>query len=681
MVSEPFRRNTYAAVVTGEMRQYQRAASPITQSPVQDHDPTVPQTGTPPSQRTHSLQRTPPQQRASIRQLRSLTMEDLDNPLFLNANDNPCAILVNPPLQGSANYGSWSISMQIALEVKNKWCIIDGSISAPSREDSKYTAWRPCNLIICSWIFKSVHASIAQSIMHLDNAREVWEDLKRRFSQCDAQKISTLQSEIYNLKQGTLTVNDYYTRCRILWEEMNALRPLPICKCDLKCSCGLVNPKCSCGLINQIRQERDVDQVIHFLQGLNDDYSSLKSNVLVLDPLPEVYKVFVMAEKLERQIALANLNLGNLEFSQAHAVQSEQGNMNEVVAAMNSYSNQYNGRRNGNSNKGAKCTYCGMSGHTVDKCFKKHGYPPGWIPGYKSKGKQAAAVNLQSGSLDSLPAVATADQMEKLISLLQTQIGQSSNTKTSAAVTMVPNFNQGENSNEGKSSVNHINSILLSSSTWIIVSGASDHIICDLNLFDNYHVACGTEVNLPTGKTIAVTHTGNVRLNRDLWLKDALYIPSFKFNLISDPLGKIVGLARQTNGLYLLTKPPSTQNIDHKSVIAQYIWGPFHVAALRGERYFLTLVDDYSRFTWLHLMKNKSEVREHLKRFHAMAFTQFGALIKTIWTDNGTEFNMADFLADKGINHQKSCVYTPQQNAVVERKHQHILNVARALKY
>lgn len=112
-------------------------------------------------------------------------------------------------------------------------------------------------------------------------------------------------------------MNEYYTRCRTLWEQMNELRPLPIYKCD---------PRCSCDLLDEIRNERDVDQVIRFLQGLSDDYNSLESGVLVLDPLPDMHKVFVMAKKYERQLNVANMNLNSLEFNHVNVVQANQPN-------------------------------------------------------------------------------------------------------------------------------------------------------------------------------------------------------------------------------------------------------------------------------------------------------------------------------------------------------------------
>jgi hypothetical protein len=111
------------------------------------------------------------------------------------------------------------------------------------------------------------------------------------------------------------------------------------------------------------------------------------------------------------------------------------------------------------------------------------------------------------------------------------------------------------------------------------------------------------------------------------------------------------------------------------------ILGPLSIPSMSGFKYFLTVVDDKSRFTWIYLMKLRSETSNIIQSFVAMVNTQFNIKVKCIRSDNGHEFKLHKFYNEHRIIHQSSCVGTPQQNGVVERKHQHILDTARALLF
>lgn len=112
------------------------------------------------------------------------------------------------------------------------------------------------------------------------------------------------------------------------------------------------------------------------------------------------------------------------------------------------------------------------------------------------------------------------------------------------------------------------------------------------------------------------------------------------------------------------------------------LWGPFNLLDRSKCRYILTIVDDSSRATWLYLLQSKSDTFGALSSFISYVYTQFSCAIKVLRTDNGTKFcnkKCNNLFSRLGIVHQTSCIYTPQQNGIVERKHQHLVQVARSL--
>ena len=121
-------------------------------------------------------------------------------------------------------------------------------------------------------------------------------------------------------------------------------------------------------------------------------------------------------------------------------------------------------------------------------------------------------------------------------------------------------------------------------------------------------------------------------------------------------------------------KLPFPSSISHAShvfdLLHMDIWGPCSKPSMHGHKYFLTIVDNHSRFTWVHLMHNKAETRPIIMNFITSIETQYDSKVKIIRSDNGPEFMMHGFYASKGIVHQTTCVETPEQNGIAERKHQ-----------
>nr|GFB75220.1 retrovirus-related Pol polyprotein from transposon TNT 1-94 [Tanacetum cinerariifolium] len=110
--------------------------------------------------------------------------------------------------------------------------------------------------------------------------------------------------------------------------------------------------------------------------------------------------------------------------------------------------------------------------------------------------------------------------------------------------------------------------------------------------------------------------------------------------------------------------------------------GPMRIASINGKRYVLVIVDDYSRYTWVHFLRSKDEAPEVIIKFLKRITVLLQSPVIIIRTDNGIEFKnqvLKEYFDTVGISHQMSSVQTPQQNGVVERRNRTLVEAARTM--
>ena len=111
------------------------------------------------------------------------------------------------------------------------------------------------------------------------------------------------------------------------------------------------------------------------------------------------------------------------------------------------------------------------------------------------------------------------------------------------------------------------------------------------------------------------------------------------------------------------------------------VWGPSPVTTQGGSRYFVIFMDDFSRYTWIYLFKNRFELYQMYRDFTKMIETQFSKAIKVFRFDSAQEYKAHEFtsiLHQFGIVPHSSCAGTSQQNGRAKRKLRHILDVVCA---
>ncbi|XP_075521400.1 uncharacterized protein LOC142554622 [Primulina tabacum] len=157
-------------------------------------------------------------------------VEDSSSPFYLQNGDLPRLVLVSQQLTGNS-FNTWNRAMIMALTAKNKLGFVDRTIVQPPPDDLLYGAWLCCNSMVISWILNSVSRDIADSLMYISTASEMWIDLRNRFLQSNAPRIFQIKKLLADLHQGSMNISAYYTRLRTLWDELKDFQPVSPCHC------------------------------------------------------------------------------------------------------------------------------------------------------------------------------------------------------------------------------------------------------------------------------------------------------------------------------------------------------------------------------------------------------------------------------------------------------------------
>ncbi|XP_038998020.1 uncharacterized protein LOC120123099 [Hibiscus syriacus] len=522
-------------------------------------------------------------------------MESIDftYPLYLHPSDMPGTVLVSHQLTGIENYNLWSHSIQIALLAKNMLGFIDGDCARDDFVELLQSQW--------DRLFASTAAL-------------VWKDLKERFSKIDGSQIF-LHQEIPLFTQCDSSVSTYYSRLKLLWDEYSAL--------ILVSSCNCID---SSQALNHVLQQR----LFQFLMELNEIYSAIRNQILLLDPLHLFNWAYSIVVQDESQRYLP----------------SSVSRLSDATVMYSNSSNPLRGRFNG------VCDFCKIYGHKCEQCYRLNGFPPEFKFTKAKKSSSSMVANSDQNDThsesspltDPLAPMFTTDQYNRLLELLNKDVHDSGDVATANFAGMIHSGLHASKRN---------------SITWILDTGATNHMLSSFECLSN-PVACTSRfVHLPNGKTRAITHIGSYWFNSSHCLQNDL------FN------DKMLGIGKKQGGLYILHSFGYFLSIASKHMslndckldssviyscsvcpLAKQVRLPFTISQSRSSLSFHLIHMDL----W-----GPYKISTH------SGHSQFEASIKIVRSDNGSEFfskGCYSLYSSFGIVHQSSCVDIPHQNGV-----------------
>ncbi|XP_074350333.1 uncharacterized protein LOC141689818 isoform X2 [Apium graveolens] len=379
---------------------------------------------------------------------------DHDNPLHLQSSDSPAMKLVNDVFDGTG-FSNWKRSMLIVLSARNKVCFVDGSFPKPASNSPTLKSWSRCNDMVISWILGGLSKSIGRSVIYSSTAHQMWLELEERYGTSNGAQLFGLHKELTEISQGNSGIANYFTKVKMLWDDIDSLGNVPLCTCG-----------CTCGATKKITQFQQDQRVIQFLMGLNDSYNMMRGSILMRSPLPSLGQVYslLLQEEAQREIhstgqflpdsAALNIASNNKPGQQFH---------------------QYN--KSDNKKSSLHCNSCKKPGHVIDKCYRLHGFPNDFKFNkpkrfaaqvdsnfqYQDNGSSTVATNDNAKNIT--PAVLTPDICAQFMALLKNASQQSPSSQTDHATSSANFAVLGDEEIDLEDSIGDVEKLVLSLQT------------------------------------------------------------------------------------------------------------------------------------------------------------------------------------------------------------------------
>lgn len=666
------------------------------------------------------------------------------SPYDLTSSDNPGSIISQPLLRGS-NYDEWATNLRLALVARKKFGFVDGTIPQPKQDSTDLEDWWTNNALVVSWMKLTIDANVRTNLSHHDVARSLWEHIQKRFSVKNGSKIQRIKTEIATAQQRGQPIEAHFGYLNKLWTTLTDYRPMKRCKCG-SCTCDLnlaleqerdedrvhefvrglddvYIPTRSALLsrvpfptlddvYNTLTQEEDSRMVVRSYTEQTGGVSFAVQSQPRNRGSPEdrdksstctsCGRTGHSADTCFRQIGYPPWwgdrprNKGPVNRGSAQASMKNRGKETALVNAMGALGVGSQGTSSSAITEADRVGFSGLNETQwrtlVSMLEERKQPPPTRLSGknfFETWILDSGATNHMTGSKDYITDIQYMAPIN-----IKLPDGRFTVANQKGLVSMGTHIELKDVFLVDGLDCHLISVSQLTRDSYCIFQ-ISDKLCTIQDRIKKTLIGAGEQLNglyfFRSVSVAAALMTGcTERLSRDVWHRrlghpsskvvDKLNVSGFSNSGVLDNKACEVCIrAKHSRDLFpnSLNKTSAPFELIHCD-----LWGPYRTPALCGARYFLTILDDYSRSLWLYLLPNKQQAPTHIRQFFSLVERQFDTRIKTFRSDNGSEFIcLTDFFRDKGVIHETSCVGTPQQNGRVERKHRHILNVARALRF